>query len=646
MMRLFFLLLSLLFWPGAVLGQPSTLTPQPSTVAPQESTATAKLSDGFVTNEDELLEPDQAFKISVAVRDGNTIQAEFSPAPSYYLYRQRISFSIAGNPGVSVSSTALPPGEPKTDAIFGETRVFHQPFSALINLQRQPDSAKEVKLDASYQGCSEKGVCYPPIHKSFMLVLTGASTANPSAGPGLASEPPTSLAAESGNIGEALAKGGLWLVIGGFFIAGVGLAFTPCVLPMIPILSGIIAGQGGTVTRTRGFLLSLAYVLGMAITYASAGVAAGLTGSLLAAALQNAWVLGGFALIFVLLALSMFGLYDLRVPALIQDRANLLSNRLSGGRLAAVFGMGALSALIVSPCVAAPLAGALLYISQTRDVVLGGTALFALAMGMGVPLLAVGISAGALLPRAGGWMDAVKRFFGVLLLAVAIWIVSPVIPMVAQMLAWAALLIISAIFLRALDTLPADARGFARLAKGVGMIALVAGVAVLVGALAGGRDLFQPLAVLRGPASGTAQEFEVGFERVHSVAELEQRLQETDRPVMLDFYADWCVSCKEMEQFTFRDARVADRLQDMLLLQVDVTQNTADDQALLKHFGLFGPPGIIFFNTEGREIRGIRVIGYQPAETFLRRVEQVLDPSPAGDKPTLTSLPKPAWPGA
>ncbi|MBA2689360.1 MAG: protein-disulfide reductase DsbD, partial [Burkholderiales bacterium] len=388
-------------------------------------------------------------------------------------------------------------------------------------------------------------------------------------------------------------------------------------------------------TRWRGFVLSISYVLGMALTYAAAGVAAGLTGSMLAAALQNGWVLGAFALVFVLLSLSMFGLYELRMPALIQGRAHFLSNRLSGGKLAAVFGMGALSALIVSPCVAAPLAGALLYISQSRDVLLGGTALFALALGMGVPLLVVGISAGELLPRAGAWMDAIKRLFGVLLLAVAVWIVSPVIPMLWQMLAWATLLIVSAIFLRALDPLPPAAGGFPRLAKGAGIIALVAGVAILVGALSGSRDILQPLALMRGGRN--IEKVELEFERVGTLSQLEKRLREVKGPVMLDFYADWCVSCKEMEQFTFRDSRVAQRLNGMVLLQVDVTRNTAEDQALLKHFGLFGPPGIIFFNPQGREIRGLRVIGYQPADRFLLTVDRVLGLPTS--KPTLTRWP-------
>jgi len=596
--------------------------------AAQQSTAIPKFGASLFSRENELLEPDQAFGLTITPRDSTSLQAEFIPATGYYLYRHRISFSVEQPDGVKVVGVDLPPGESKNDAAFGETRVFHQPFSAVINIKRDAKETAAVKIKATYQGCSERGICYPPINKIFDVKLTAG-----------ASEPSGSVPhnkTETG-IAGALASGSFWVVIGVFFGAGLLLAFTPCVLPMIPILSGIIAGHGQSVTRTRGLLLSLSYVLGMAITYAAAGVAAGLTGSLLSTALQNAWVLGGFALIFVLLALSMFGLYDLRMPAIIQGRADSLSHRLSGGKVFAVFGMGALSALIVSPCVTAPLAGALLYIGQTGDVKQGGIALFAMALGMGTPLLAIGVSAGALLPKAGSWMDSVKRFFGVLLLAVAIWLISPVISMVLQMLLWASLLIISASFLRAIDPLPADTGGLPRLAKGVGLMALVSGIAILVGALAGGRDLLQPLAVLRGGAPAVL-DADLGFEKIRTVSELEARLQQADRPVMLDFYADWCISCKEMEELTYRDARVTDRLQEMLLLKVDVTENTAEDQALLKRFGLVGPPSVIFFDANGKEIRNLRVTGYQPADAFLRAVDQALDPGISADKTTITSL--------
>jgi thiol:disulfide interchange protein DsbD len=422
-----------------------------------------------------------------------------------------------------------------------------------------------------------------------------------------------------------LFEGSVVLVLASFLAFGVLLAFTPCMLPMIPILSGIIAGEGRRLNKLRAFVLSLAYVLGMAVAYAAAGVAAAFSGSLLAAALQNAWVLAAFGAVFVGLALSMFGFYELRLPQFLEHRLHSAHHGLRGGRIASVAAMGVLSAVIVSPCVAAPLAGALLYISQTRDVALGGAALFAMALGMGLPLLAVGISEGALLPKAGPWMDGVRKFFGVLLLGVAIWVVSPVVPALAQMLAWAALLIGSAMFLHALDPLPAGGSGWRRLWKGAGVVALVSGIAFLVGALAGSRDPLRPLAGLLG-GTPAALERPVPWTPVASLSQLSSTLQGAGKPAMLDFYADWCVSCKEMERFTFSNPRVRARLDRMMVLRADVTRDTEAHRALLKRFSLFGPPGIIFFDGQGREIRGLRVIGYQDAERFLKTLDVAESP--------------------
>jgi len=464
------------------------------------------------------------------------------------------------------------------------------------------------------QGCADVGVCYVPMESNATIVLAGFGEAPRQ----VEAQPRFSIFASDTDIAR-LFEGNLLLVLGGFFVFGMLLTFTPCVLPMVPILSGIIAGEGRSLDKPRALALSLAYVLGMAVAYAAAGVAAAFSGSLLAAALQNAWVLGAFALVFVALALSMFGFYELRLPGFLHQRLDSAHRRLRGGRIASVAGMGVLSAVIVSPCVAAPLAGALLYISQTRDVALGGAALFAMALGMGVPLVAVGVSEGALLPRAGAWMDGVRKFFGVLLLAVAIWVIAPVLPPAALLLAWAALLIGSAMFLRALDPLPAAASGWWRLWKGVGVIALVAGVALLIGALSGSRDPLRPLAGLTRNAAPAAAA--LPWVRVASLGELEQKLGAPGKPVMLDFYADWCVSCKEMEAFTFSDPRVRAQLDGMLLLQADVTAHNEADRALLKRFSLFGPPGIIFFDAQGREIKGLRVVGYQNAERFLKTLE-------------------------
>ena len=615
--------------PAAAPAQPAA--PQtPPAAKPAASgglAALASLAGLGGAKQDEFLEPDLAFKLKVSAKDAQTLVASFTPAPGYYLYRNKIKLTLKDAPGSSIAGLEMPKGESKSDPNFGTSEVYHHPFEVLIHLQGE---APKVTLLASYQGCSEKGVCYPPILKTFDLTLPsqGAQATAPTAAArsSAVAGPPATAASgsESSRIAALLKGGNFWLVVASFFGFGLLLALTPCVFPMIPILSGIIVGQGHHLTKPRAFALSLAYVMGMAITYAAAGVAAGLSGTLLSNALQNPLVLGVFAFVFVLLAFSMFGFYELQMPSFIQTRFNDASNKMKGGNAAGVFVMGALSAVIVGPCVAAPLAGALAYIGLTHDVWLGGWALFAMALGMGAPLLAVGLSAGALLPRAGGWMEAVKAFFGVLLLGVAIWLVSPVIPAVAHMLLWAALLIVSAIYLHALDPLPHPAKGWSKFWKGVGVVALVAGVALVVGALSGGRDILQPLSGLRGAGTAAAAESSAArFEKINSMAELEQRLQRSNgKFVMLDFFADWCVSCKELERFAFSDARVQARLKDVVLLQSDVTGNSDDDKALLKKFGLFGPPGIIFFDRSGKEMG--RIVGYDSLDKFLANLDAIL----------------------
>lgn len=614
-----------------------------------------QLGANFDQDEQELLPPDQAFKLTVRVRDENTLVAQFEPAKNYYLYRDKVAFKPQ-DAETSIEKISLPQGAVKSDLTFGQVEVFHKPFEAVISLKRGAASTNKLTLVATYQGCNEPiGVCYAPINKVIELTLPVAkaavgavasavsndavaaapfSAAKPDAAADLFASPDRSPAieTESLKIERMFESGNFWLILTGFFGIGLLLSFTPCVFPMFPILSGIIAKQGEHITKTRGFILSLAYVMGMAITYAAAGVAAGLSGAMLSAALQNAWVLGTFALVFITLAFSMFGFYELQLPTSLQSKLSVEAGHLKGGQLTGVFGMGALSALIVGPCVAAPLAGALLYISQTRDVMLGGSALFVMALGMGVPLLLLGASAGALLPKAGPWMESVKQFFGVLLLGVAIWLISPVIPAVAHMLLWSALLIVSAIYLHAVDPLRPDASGFRKFLKGLGMIALLTGVALLVGVLSGSRDILQPLSKLNvsnvdggGTKKSMVQTEHLPFQRVKSVAELEQHiLRARDKYVMLDFYADWCISCKEMERFTFTDERVQSRLKDVVLLQVDVTAGTSDDTALLKRFKLFGPPGILFIDRQGREISRIRLIGYQDTESFLSVLNAVL----------------------
>ena len=583
---------------------------------------------GGSRSEAELLPPDEAFRIEVRAVDARTLIARLSPAKGYYLYRDRITFAIQQPTGVSVSSTTLPKGDAKDDPTFGKVEVYHQPFEATIVLAGSSPSTGSVALTASFQGCNDPvGVCYPPIEKLLTVALPLAGAA-PGAWQSTAATAPaaplpgTADIDENSRIGALFAGSSKWALVAAFFGFGVLLAFTPCMLPMIPILSGIIVGHGHAMTKRHALGLSAVYVLAMAITYALAGIAAGLAGTMLSAWLQNPWALGSFAAIFVLLSLSMFGLYELQLPGWLQTRLADAGRNVRGGRVAGAFAMGVLSAIIIGPCVAAPLAGALLYIGQTRDVVLGGTALFAMAIGMGVPLMVVGATAGSLLPKAGPWMESIKRVFGVTMLAVAIWMVSPVIPLVAQQLLWATLLIVPAVYLHALDPLPTGAPGYRRLFKAFGVMSLLLGAALMIGALSGSRELLQPLSGLRAGTTSTASS-ELPFQPVASIAELDQRVRAAQgKPVMLDFWAEWCVSCKEMEHLTFSDPRVQARLKDSVLLRADVTANNAEHKALLARFSLFGPPGILFFDKAGQALP-LRVIGYQSADRFLATLDRV-----------------------
>jgi thiol:disulfide interchange protein DsbD len=566
---------------------------------------------------------------------------------------------------VKLGEPRVPPGKVKFDDTFQKNvEIYHDDLVIPVPVQAAPAL---FKLEVTGQGCAEKGLCYPPRKQAFKVEVAdgtikrvalmgddegeawqppaGAVMALAAAGPATAAtsestrtpgsatigsaltgRPAVARAATSpvpanGSVESALMSGNLLGVVGVFLLAGLLLSFTPCVLPMVPILSSIIVGQGSQVSRMRGFLLSMSYALGMALVYTAFGVAAGLAGEGLAAALQNTWVLGSFALLLVLLSLSMFGFYELQLPSALQSRLTEGSSRLQGGNYVGVLVMGGLSALIVGPCVAAPLAGALVYISQTRDVVIGGVALFSLACGMSVPLLLVGLSAGSLLPRAGAWMEGVKRFFGALLIAVAVWMISPVVPTWAAMALWGALLLVCATYLQVFDRLAEGASGWRRLAKGLGVVMALAGAAQVVGALSGGHDVLQPLGHLAsrngGPSGASAAAEGLNFRRVATVAELDAITANAGKPVMLDFYADWCVSCKEMERFTFRDERVRTRLAGAVLLQADVTANNDDDKALLKRFGLFGPPGIVFYDRSGQLLAHPRVIGYQDGDAFL-----------------------------
>ncbi|OGT22161.1 MAG: thiol:disulfide interchange protein, partial [Gammaproteobacteria bacterium RBG_16_57_12] len=555
-------------------------------------------------SEPEFLEADQAFIFSADVSDAEHIIGHWEIADQYYLYRQRISFKIVQG-DATLGNIDSPPGKPKYDEYFGDMEVYLHQVNIPVQLLRGSTAAGTVTLQVEYQGCAEAGLCYPPITKTVSLALPAAGAASPAALPLTTAPQSAAPLAEQDRLAQKMASDTMLLTLASFFGLGVLLAFTPCVFPMIPILSSIIAGQGEHITTRRAFTMSLTYVLAMAFTYTVAGVIAGLFGENLQAAFQNPWILGSFSAVFVLLAFSMFGFYELQLPSGLQSRLAEFSNRQQGGTLVGVAIMGLLSALIVGPCVAPPLAGALIYIGQSGDAFLGGAALFALSLGMGLPLLAIGTSAGKLLPKAGPWMDNIKAVFGVLLLAIAIWMMERILPATVTMALWAVLMVISGIYLGAIEPLHYEATGWKKLWKGIGLVLLLYGTLLLVGAASGGKDPLQPLqgiSLAAAKSGAPSQSQELRFTNVKNLAELESRLksaQASATPVMLDFYADWCVSCKEMERYTFSDPGVQQALAGYTLLQADVTANNDDDKAMLKHFGLIGPPSIMFFNKNG-----------------------------------------------
>lgn len=568
----------------------------------------------------ELLPPDEAFQFFATVKNPTTLHVNWLIAEGYYQYREKTGVKLLSSKNITFGNYTIPNGVPKEDEAFGHVEIFHDELSFDIPLIRTETSPQQITLEAKYQGCADRGVCYPPMTKQVTLELpqtTLQALGN--------SQNISASLSEQDQITQSLHNDSLWVTLISFFGFGLLLAFTPCIFPMIPILSGIIVGKGHQITTKRAFLLSMSYVVASAMTYTVFGVLAALFGSNLQTTFQQPWIVTIFSGIFILLSLSMFGFYNLELPDFIRAKLHDSSEKHRDGSMLGTAIMGALSSLIVGPCVAAPLAGALIYIGQTGDAVLGGSALFMMGLGMGVPLLLLGASAGKLLPKAGSWLNSTKAVFGVVMLAVAVWMLSRILPPSITMLLWALLLILPAIYLNALDPLPEHSSGWRKLWKGVGITMLAYGLLLLIGFSVGNGNPIKPLQGF-GVTSAKASEEGIQFERVSSLAQLEAKIQDAivkNQPVMLDFYADWCISCKEMEAYTFTDPSVKQSIAGFLLLQVDVTKNSEEDKALLAKFNLIGPPAILFFKDSQQDNQPLRVIGYQDAKTFINTLRQV-----------------------
>lgn len=586
-----------------------------------------------------FLPPEEAFRATAELTGPNELTVRWTPASGYYLYRESLGARVAEGPA-QVGRLQVPAGMAYEDEFFGRTEVFFEPVDLVVPFSRSGAQAAAVTFTLAYQGCAEAGLCYPPRERDITVMLAAADgtaavpatpiSASPTvattaaAGSAAAAAPPVS---EQDRLARLITEGALPLVLATFLGLGLLLAFTPCVLPMVPILSGIIAGQGKDVTTARAFNLSLAYVLGMALTYTAAGAVAAMAGAQVQAFFQQPWIIITFSALFGLLALSMFGFFNLQMPAAIQSRLADVSGRQKTGTFAGTAVMGALSALIVSACVAPPLVATLAVIGQTGDVLRGSLSLFVMSLGMGVPLLLVGTSAGKLLPKAGPWMNAIKIFFGVLLLGVAVWMLERILPGAVVLALWAALAFIIAVYLGALEPLGDTAGPARRLGKSAGAMAGAYGLILLAGAATGGNDPLRPLAnfAAGGAAPQVAERLE--FRAIKTVDDLEREIASAaanGQPVMLDFTADWCVSCKEMERNTFPHPDVQAALSGAVLLKADVTANDRDDQALLRHFGIFGPPTIAFFDRSGQELTGYRLVGFVAARPFAEHARAAL----------------------
>jgi thiol:disulfide interchange protein DsbD len=572
--------------------------------------------------DDAALPPEVAFRADVTVTDPFNIRVDWQIADGYYLYRDSLEAQITGNVA-QAGMPAIPNGKPKLDEHFGQTEVFYESVSFNVPLSRATPNADVIPLTLKAQGCKEDSICYP-VHTVTLDVALPA--ANPEDAPRDVSVI-APLVSEQDRLSQMILNGNLLVVLLTFTGLGLLLSFTPCVLPMVPILSGIIAGQGKDVTTGKAFALSLTYVLGMAVTYTLAGAAFAAMGGQIQAALQKPWIIIAVSGLFVALAMSMFGFYELQMPAFVQSRMSAVSNRQRAGSFVGTAVMGALSALVVTTCVAPPLVASMTVIAKAGDITRGALSLFAMSIGMGIPLLVIGTSAGRWLPKAGAWMNQIKGAFGFMMLGLAVWILERILPAAITMLMWAALVFVAGIFLGAFQSLATGSRPTEKLSKAFGLMAALYGAALLMGALSGATNPLQPLQFV---GSGGTQT-QLQFKRIKTTTDLDRELTEAaaqQRPVMLDFYADWCVSCKEMEHYTFTDKSVHRSLAEVTLLQADVTANDSEDQALLQRFGIFGPPTIVFFGADGQERQNYRVVGFMPAAKFAAHAKRGVAPFP------------------
>ena len=567
---------------------------------------------GQDANEQTFLDPDTAFVLSIQPIADNQLRAVFQIANGYYLYRHKMRFESmdASSP---LGQYTLPPGETQDDEYFGRVSIYPQDVAVNLPLLNQR-SSKQVVIKASYQGCAKKGICYSPIEKIIPVVFNNTS------GPDPRQTSTSSMTLESliGYLAAALG-------------AGLLLSFTPCVLPLIPIISGIIVGQRAPASRLRGGGIATVYVLGTAATYAVIGAVAGATGEQLQAYFQNAWAIGFVSSVLTLMALSMFGLFTLQLPSSLQSWVSSRSDTLSGGSIVMIFLLGALSALIVGACVSPLLVSILSVAILNGDPALGAALMFAMALGMGVILITLGFGADIMLPRAGAWMTRVNHIFGVGLLAVAIYLLQA-IPAIPVLLLWAMLFIITGVYMGATQGLPTQAGGLRYLTKGVGTVLLIWGVLAMIGGFTGHRDILHPISLdglsgknrIVGSSPNTG---EVSFIAIHRLDDLNRQMtlaKRNQQPVFLDYYADWCADCVRMKKTTFRNKDVVDTLAKFVCLQVDVTNpNDPGLRALKQAYGVFGPPAMLFFNPEGIEIKQNRTYGYRSSEMFLSLVKSI-----------------------